>query len=239
MPYGPTGYGPPPPWYGPAVSYGPAPYVPPARPTNSNAVLSLVLGVLSIFSCCFLLGVPAIILGVRARRQVAVSGEQGDAMALAGIITSLVTVVLTVVFVVVQLAMGAALSTLVSPLDRVGTNRPPATVAPRTGTTSRSRGTTTTSRPGPRSTALPAASCARLRSSFADLDQPETSTRDRLNTSARTLQGELGAERLADIETVLVDGLSRVGQRAGADRPPLVAAAADRLAVAVDALCPP
>ena len=41
----------------------------PGTPDNKTAVWSLVLGLASVF-CCFLLGIGAILLGLRARRQV-------------------------------------------------------------------------------------------------------------------------------------------------------------------------
>lgn len=60
--------------------------VPAATPTNSNAVLALVLGIVSLL-VCQIVGPAAVIVGQRARREIARTGEQGDGMALAGVIT--------------------------------------------------------------------------------------------------------------------------------------------------------
>ena len=83
--YGP-GYGPPP-GYGPA--YGPPPgygggYGPPPgypawrRPTNVMAILALVMA--------FAFAPAGLVLGIVARRQIRHTGEEGDGLALAGII---------------------------------------------------------------------------------------------------------------------------------------------------------
>ena len=83
--YGP-GYGPPPgygPGYGPPPGYGPG-YGPPAgygpwrRPTNTMAVLALVLA--------FAFAPAGLVLGIVARRQIRETGEEGEGLALAGII---------------------------------------------------------------------------------------------------------------------------------------------------------
>jgi hypothetical protein len=59
-------------------------------PTSSGAVTALVLGIASIVVCCLgpLLGVPAIIVGVRARKEIGSSEGRtgGDGLALGGII---------------------------------------------------------------------------------------------------------------------------------------------------------
>jgi Domain of unknown function (DUF4190) len=88
----PPGYGPPPgyppPGY-PPPGYGPPPGYPPypggwRRPTNTMAILALVLA--------FVFAPVGIVLGVMARRQIRQTGEEGDGLALAGIIVgSIVT----------------------------------------------------------------------------------------------------------------------------------------------------
>src|SRR3954469_16399103 len=89
--YGPpVGYGPPPgyapppgygqqPGYG-QPGYGPPPGYPPAygRPTNTMAILSLVLA--------FVFAPAGLILGIIARKQIRQTGEEGAGLALAGII---------------------------------------------------------------------------------------------------------------------------------------------------------
>src|SRR3954468_2423594 len=88
----PTGYGPPagnapPPGYGQQPGYGqpgygPPPGYPPAygRPTNTMAILSLVLA--------FVFAPAGLIIGIIARKQIRQTGEDGAGLALAGIIVS-------------------------------------------------------------------------------------------------------------------------------------------------------
>jgi hypothetical protein len=97
-PYGPPPpytppYGPPPPQYGPPPygppPYGPPPYGPwsvPAPPrTNPLAITSLVCAIAGLF--VFLLpSVPAIVMGAVALHQIRQRGENGEGLALAGII---------------------------------------------------------------------------------------------------------------------------------------------------------
>jgi hypothetical protein len=73
----------------PSGGYGaPGTYVAPPR-TNGMAVASLVLGLVSLLCLGLVAGIPAIITGYIARRQIANSGgaERGDGMAVAGLIT--------------------------------------------------------------------------------------------------------------------------------------------------------
>jgi hypothetical protein len=60
--------------------------------TSSKAIVSLVLGVASLVMCGLFTGIPAIILGVQARRSVAQSAgrEGGEGLALGGIVTGIV-----------------------------------------------------------------------------------------------------------------------------------------------------
>jgi hypothetical protein len=67
----PPGYGYPPPAYGQPYHYGPP-------PTNPMAIAALVVA--------FFLPPAAIFLGIAARRQIRRTGEQGNGLALAGII---------------------------------------------------------------------------------------------------------------------------------------------------------
>lgn len=76
----------------PQSAYGGGqPYGPPPR-TSGKATVSLVLGVLSLFMCFFLSGIPAIVLGLGARKDIRNSqGRQsGDGLALGGIITGII-----------------------------------------------------------------------------------------------------------------------------------------------------
>lgn len=113
--YGAPGYGAPgyaAPGYGPGY---PQPGYPP--PTNGKATGSLITGITTlVLSCCpgaGLLGLVALVLGVKARGEIRASqGTQGGAgLALAGIITggiALVLGLLVVVVIAVLVAQGEA-----------------------------------------------------------------------------------------------------------------------------------
>jgi hypothetical protein len=69
---------------GPQVPYGQQPYQAPvpSPPTSSKATLSLVLGIVSLFCLGLLTGIPAIWIGISARREIrkanaAVAGPDG------------------------------------------------------------------------------------------------------------------------------------------------------------------
>jgi len=85
----------------PPQAYQPAPFGM-QRPTNGLAVAALVCGVCQFF-LWFVAGIPAIVLGHMARRQIRQTGEAGDGMALAGLILGylgLALGVLGVIFIV-------------------------------------------------------------------------------------------------------------------------------------------
>jgi hypothetical protein len=88
---GPPGYPyrPPPPHGYPYAPYGGPPPPPMARPTESRAILSLVLGILSLTCGGLLLGLPAVILGFSARKNIDRSGGAmtGGGLATGGIVT--------------------------------------------------------------------------------------------------------------------------------------------------------
>lgn len=93
-----------PPPYHPYPPYG----YPPPRATNVMAILALVFA--------FVFAPAAIVLGHVARRQIRQTGEDGDGLALAGLIVGYVLTGLTVLacvgyVVVVVVAFGAVLST--------------------------------------------------------------------------------------------------------------------------------
>lgn len=98
-PYGqPPPYGQHPPQYG----YGyPQPY-PYRRPTNSLAILSLVLA--------FVFAPAGLITGIIARRQIKQTHEDGDGLALAGIIVGGITTAFFVLMIVIWLVAVIALS---------------------------------------------------------------------------------------------------------------------------------
>jgi len=105
--YAPPGYaqpGYPPPGYpqAPAGAYGPYPAYPPppARGTNTMAILALVFA--------FVFAPLGIVFGIMARNQIARTGEEGEALALAGLIVGAVFTLLIVAYIVFMVAIFAA-----------------------------------------------------------------------------------------------------------------------------------
>ncbi|WP_415847587.1 DUF4190 domain-containing protein [Tsukamurella strandjordii] len=73
--------------------------------TNGLAIASLVCGILSIPSACvwglgILFGIAAIIMGIIAMKQTKQTGQDGNGMALAGLITGVVGLLLSIVLLV-------------------------------------------------------------------------------------------------------------------------------------------
>ena len=100
-----AGYGAP--AYGGQGGYGPVPGYPPpspwGRPTNTLAIVSLVLA--------FVFPPAALITGIIARKQIRRTGEDGDGLALAGII---VGGIFTALFVFMLVGLIAAFSAATS-----------------------------------------------------------------------------------------------------------------------------
>ena len=96
--YGQTGWGQP--GYGP-TGYGPPPGYGYPRPTNTLAILALVMA--------FVFSPVGLVLGIVARRQIRQTHEQGDGLALAGIIIGGIGTALAVLgFLFFFLALAAA-----------------------------------------------------------------------------------------------------------------------------------
>ena len=97
QPYGQQPYGQPMPGYGAPTGYaGPPPF---GRPTNTMAILAVVMA--------FVFAPAGLILGILARKQIARTGEEGDGLALAGIIVGgLITAffVLMILFMIIAFA---------------------------------------------------------------------------------------------------------------------------------------
>ena len=91
----PPGYGYPPPGYGQPYYYGPP-------PTNPMAIASLVLA--------FVVPPAGMVMGIAARRQIRRTGEQGDGLALAGIILGSIATGLYVLLIVFWLVVLASLT---------------------------------------------------------------------------------------------------------------------------------
>src|SRR6476620_6710247 len=79
--------------YGPWAGPGYVGYATPAPPTSARATAAVVLGALSVMACLgFVTGIPAMIVGVSARREIRESQGRvgGDSVALGGIIAGAV-----------------------------------------------------------------------------------------------------------------------------------------------------
>jgi len=91
---------PPPPQYGaPQPPYGGMP-----QKTNTKAIWSLVLGIVGLLCCGFFTGIPAIILGNTAKKEIAQTGQPGRGMAQAGFILGIIAVVLGILGIILYFA---------------------------------------------------------------------------------------------------------------------------------------
>jgi hypothetical protein len=77
------------------------------------AIISLVLGLLGLTGLCLLTGIPAIILGYRARREIrdAAGSQDGESLATAGIVLGWVATVVSALAIaafVALIALGIA-----------------------------------------------------------------------------------------------------------------------------------
>ena len=108
-PYGQPAYGQP---QTPGYGYGPP--APAPAPTSSKATTSLVLGIVSLVMCGLLTGIPAIFVGMSARKEIKESQGRvgGDGAALGGIITgalgTLWSIALIIFLVVTLVFVGEA-----------------------------------------------------------------------------------------------------------------------------------
>ncbi|GAA1732911.1 DUF4190 domain-containing protein [Aeromicrobium alkaliterrae] len=105
-------------YYPPQQPYGyPQPMYPyyAAAPTNQKAIWAMVLGIVSIFGAAcfyvggFLMGIPAIILGVMARKEVARSQgrQEGGGFAVAGLVTGIIGLVINLLIVALFIVLFA------------------------------------------------------------------------------------------------------------------------------------
>ena len=89
---------------------------PVAPPTPGSATTALVLGILSLVMCGLFTGIPAMIVGRNAKREIAASGGRlgGEGVANAGFITGLIGTLLSVlglVFFILIIVVGISAST--------------------------------------------------------------------------------------------------------------------------------
>lgn len=96
------------PQYGGAGQYPGGGYGQPAYgyPKNSLGVWSLVLGIVGIVLCGFFTGIPAIIVGSKAKKAVAAGEANNGGMALAGIILGWVSIAFMVLGIIFLIAIG-------------------------------------------------------------------------------------------------------------------------------------
>jgi hypothetical protein len=78
-------------------AYQQQPYQPPQ--SSGKATTSLVLGIISLVSCGLFLGIPAMIVGRQAKREIAESGGRlgGEGLATAGFVTGLIGTIWSVI----------------------------------------------------------------------------------------------------------------------------------------------
>ncbi|HSE08927.1 MAG TPA: DUF4190 domain-containing protein [Nocardioidaceae bacterium] len=97
------------------MSYTPPPPPPPpgsggyATPqTNQKALWSMILGILSLVCCGLLAGIPALILGNSAQKEIAASGgaQTGAAMAKAGVILGWISIVFSIIGIIYAITVG-------------------------------------------------------------------------------------------------------------------------------------
>lgn len=83
----------------------PPPSPPPLARTNGKAIGAVVCGVTGLFFG--LPAVPAVVLGHMARREIRGTGEQGDGMAVAGLVLGYVVTIVMVTFVLLAVAFAS------------------------------------------------------------------------------------------------------------------------------------
>lgn len=103
-------YAPPQPAY-PPTPYGAYPqqpyYYPQSRGTNGLAIASLVLGVLWLY---WIGSILALIFGYVARRQIKRSGQDGNGLAIAGIVLGWIGVAVMVVVIILLVSVSSSCS---------------------------------------------------------------------------------------------------------------------------------
>ena len=101
----------------PAYGMGQDPYGQPVR-TSGKATTSLVLGVVSMVCFGFLTGIPAIIVGMRARKEIRLSQGRtsGDGLALGGIITGIIGSLIGLALLALAISV-LAISTSIDDVD--------------------------------------------------------------------------------------------------------------------------
>ena len=108
------GYGAPPPPPGAPGGYGGYGAAP--QGSNKKAVWSLVLGIIGILCCGFLTGIPAVILGKMAQKEIdATGGGQGRGMATAGFILGIIAIAFGILNIILFASGAVDLDTYMNP----------------------------------------------------------------------------------------------------------------------------
>ncbi len=91
---------PPPPWQSPPSAYG-QPGAPIGSRTNQKATWALILGILGPLCCGIFTAIPALILGIMARKEIDASGgsQSGRGMAIAGIVLGIVGIIVSLLII--------------------------------------------------------------------------------------------------------------------------------------------
>lgn len=71
--------------------------------TNKKAIWSLVLGILGIVCCGFFTGIPALILGNNAKKEIAAGQGTGSGMATAGVVLGWISIAFGVIYLILAL----------------------------------------------------------------------------------------------------------------------------------------
>ena len=85
----------------------PAPGYPPPAPSSNKSTWALVLGILSLVCLGILAGIPAIILGNQAKKELAGTGAP-TGMATAGVVMGWISVAWTAIAVILLIVLVAA-----------------------------------------------------------------------------------------------------------------------------------
>ncbi len=90
----------------PAPGWGPVPpgQALPQPRTNQLAIAAIICAGAQVF-CWLLTGIPAIILGHMARRQIRQTGENGDGLALAGLILGYIGVAVGLLVLILMIGL--------------------------------------------------------------------------------------------------------------------------------------
>lgn len=70
------------------------------QPTNKKAIWALVLGILGIVCCGFFTGIPALILGNNAKKEIDAGQGTGRGMATAGVVLGWISIAFGIIYII-------------------------------------------------------------------------------------------------------------------------------------------